>query len=299
MTLDEQDLRQGLKQIVGTWQVDYIVNAWSNDLAHIPATEFKSDDGRDFSVITFTFTEDHTVTMADTATGKQEQGTWEQTGYGSYHYTLGAFLDLPDDSFRAAAEKLEMVEGCLVFSLGFLAIGMKKIAEGTVTEAPDVGDLPCDDSMTDIVGRYAVAKSMGVVNDAFDLFTRDEIAGALQARVDAGEIEEEEMRDSLKAFDMVVEFTPDHKVITWMKLPEGLDPAELQAALDSGEISRVENGMFAAEEQEWKAVNGAYYFNTGSHRELFGEEQSPWDKLEIDEEGLLPFASGMMKLKRI
>ena len=39
----------------------YIVNAWSNDLAHIPATEFKSDDGRDFSVITFTFTEDHTV----------------------------------------------------------------------------------------------------------------------------------------------------------------------------------------------------------------------------------------------
>ena len=44
MTLDEQDLKRGLKFIVGVWQVDYVVNAWSNDLAHIPAKEFKSKD---------------------------------------------------------------------------------------------------------------------------------------------------------------------------------------------------------------------------------------------------------------
>ena len=48
MAVDEYFLKEGLKTIVGTWQVDYIVNAFSNDLAHIPATEFKSDDGRDF-----------------------------------------------------------------------------------------------------------------------------------------------------------------------------------------------------------------------------------------------------------
>ena len=33
--------------------------------------------------------------------------------------------------------------------------------------------------------------------------------------------------------------------------------------------------------------------------ELFGEEQSPWDELAFDENGLLPFGDGMMKLRRI
>ncbi|MBO4366449.1 MAG: hypothetical protein J5843_02195, partial [Clostridia bacterium] len=59
MTLDEQDLREGLQRIVGTWQADYLVSLFSNDLAHIPASEFKSDDGRDFTALTFRFTEDH------------------------------------------------------------------------------------------------------------------------------------------------------------------------------------------------------------------------------------------------
>ena len=48
MELDERTLKDGLKYIVGQWQVDYLVNAWSNDLTHIPAAEFKSEDGQDF-----------------------------------------------------------------------------------------------------------------------------------------------------------------------------------------------------------------------------------------------------------
>ena len=134
MILDEHDLREGLKFIVGTWQADYVVNAFSNDLSHIPAKEFKSDDGRDFSAITFEFFEDHTVAMRDASSGKEEKGTWEQTGWSSYKYTLNGFVDLPEGSFRDAAEKLEVVEGCLVFSIGFLAVGMKKTADGVVTE---------------------------------------------------------------------------------------------------------------------------------------------------------------------
>ena len=51
MQLDDDDLKRGLRFIVGTWQVDYLVNAFSNDLAHIPASEFKSEDGTDFTVI--------------------------------------------------------------------------------------------------------------------------------------------------------------------------------------------------------------------------------------------------------
>ena len=57
--------------------------------------------------------------------------------------------------------------------------------------------------------------------------------------------------------------------------------------------------MFSVGEKEWKAVGGRYYYNTGEHREIFGEVKSPWDELAVDEEGLLPFASSMMKLKRV
>ena len=61
MTLDELDLKDGLKFIVGTWEPDFVVSLFSNDLAHIPATEFKSEDGTDFTALKFEFFEDHTV----------------------------------------------------------------------------------------------------------------------------------------------------------------------------------------------------------------------------------------------
>ncbi len=141
MELDEKTLNDGLKFIVGTWQVDYVVNAFSNDLKHIPASEFKSEDGRDFSAITYSFFEDHTVIMKNGSDGREESGTWEQTGWSEYHYTLNAFLDIPDSSFLKNAETLSVLDGNLGFSIGFLAIGMKKIAEGIVTEKPDIGDL--------------------------------------------------------------------------------------------------------------------------------------------------------------
>ena len=147
MELDERDLRDGLKFIVGTWQVDYVVNAWSNDLRHIPATEFKSEDGRDFSCITFSFYQDHTVVMKNAADGKEVNGEWEQTSLLEYHYTLKDFLEIPQGQFRKNAETLSVVDGCLAFSIGFLAIGMKKIAEGEVTEEKktDIGDVPMSD----------------------------------------------------------------------------------------------------------------------------------------------------------
>ncbi|MBR5968617.1 MAG: hypothetical protein IK001_08490, partial [Lachnospiraceae bacterium] len=91
MELDEQDLKQGLKFLVGTWQVDYIVNAFSNDLAHIPATEFKSSDGTDFTSIQYEFFEDHTMVLRDASKGKEIKGTWEQTEWSEFHYTVEDF----------------------------------------------------------------------------------------------------------------------------------------------------------------------------------------------------------------
>jgi hypothetical protein len=226
MFLDEQDLREGLRFIVGKWQVDYIVNAFSNDLAHIPATEFKSDDGRDFSAIRYSFFEDHSVEMEDVSTGKKVSGTWEQTDWGEYHYTFNDFIDLPEGAFKENVEKLTVQYGYIVFSLGFLAIAMKKIEEGTVTEPekePDIGDLEPsaeDLKMTGIVGSYRVEKAMSMVGDKFDLYTRDEVLAELNAKKAAGEIDDEEIADALSGFNTVVEFTPEHEIITWMKLPD-------------------------------------------------------------------------------
>ena len=65
--------------------------------------------------------------MKNSADGKEENGEWEQTGWAEYHYTLNGFIDVPEGNFRKAAETLSVYDGCLVFSIGFLALGMKKI----------------------------------------------------------------------------------------------------------------------------------------------------------------------------
>jgi hypothetical protein len=301
MTLDEQDLKRGLKFIVGVWQVDYVVNAWSNDLAHIPAKEFKSKDGRDFSDITFSFFEDHTVLMKNAADGKEVKGEWEQTGWSEYHYTLNDFIDIPDGNFRKNAETLSVFDGFLVFSIGFLAIGMKKICDGVVTETKktDIGDveMSADDAAADgIVGKYAPAKVMSMVNDSFGLYTKEELEAEFQRKKDAGEDDDASF---LRMFDMSVEFTADHKVMQWMKIPDGVPEEMIKQALEAGEIAGVCDGYFARGAQEWKCVDGKYYYDTGEHREVFGEVQSSWDELKFDEDGLMDFSSGMMKLKKI
>ncbi len=304
MILDENDLREGLKFIVGTWQVDYVVNAFSNDLSHIPASEFKSSDGRDFSAITFEFFEDHTVAMRDATAGKEERGTWEQTGWSTYKYTLGAFIDLPEGSFRDAAEKLDVIEGCLVFSIGFLAVGMKKIADGAVTEPekePDIGDIEmteADLSANEIVGTYAVAKTFAMVGGKFGLFSREEAAADLEKRKAAGEVDDDEIAEALGGFDLITEFTADHRVVSWMKIPKDVTEDMIKAAQEAGEIGEVRDGRFAAGEKEWKSVGGKYYYDSGEHREVFGEIKSPWDELSFDDDGLLSFGE-MMKLRRI
>lgn len=305
MILDESDLREGLEFIVGTWRVDYVVNAWSNDLSHIPAAEWKSEDGGDLCAVTFEFFEDHTVKLTDASKNREHTGEWEQTGWCEYRYTLGDFLDLPEGTLRENVERLSVRDGDLVFSIGFLAIGMKKIASGVVAEpekAPDIGDLEpgeADLSLKEIVGRYEVAKAMSFLDGELAMHTREEVAADLEKRLAAGEIEEDEVADSMKMFDAVIEFTADHRVIEWIKAPEGVGEDEIKAALEEGEISAYRDGMIALGEKEWKAIGGRYYYDTGEEREVFGEAQSPWDELAFDEEGLLPFGDKMMLLRRI
>ena len=42
MELTKEDLKDGLKFIVGTWEAEFVVSFFSNDLAHVPVEEFKS-----------------------------------------------------------------------------------------------------------------------------------------------------------------------------------------------------------------------------------------------------------------
>ena len=293
MAVDEYFLKEGLKTIVGTWQADYIVNAFSNDLAHIPATEFKSDDGRDFSGITYEFFEDHTMVMKDSATGREEKGTWEQTEMFAFRYTLNGFLDLPQGAFLDAVEKLQLMEGThLVFSLGFLAIAMKKIADGVITEEKktDIGDMAGDDSMKEIVGDYEVLMTMCFNGKSLELMSKEDLKEQ--------NLNEEMMQMCLQAFDLRYEFKDNHELKIWMKIPANVPKEQIDEAIASGELGEVIDGFFCRESKEWKAVDGKYYYNTGETREVFGEQRSSWDELKVGA-GMIEFADGSMVLKKI
>lgn len=300
MELNEQDLREGLEYIVGTWEPDYLVSFFSNNLEHIPASEFKSDDGRDFTALKFRFFEDHTMTLFE---GNQEfKGTWEQTALYDYHYHLEAYDQIPDGPFKDSAENLSVSDCRLVFSIGFLAIALQKTEEGFVTKEPDIGDLEQTDedrSHKEIVGRYAVAKTIASVGDNFGLFSLEEVTADLDRRRAAGEIDQDEYDESMQMFSFVVEFTDDGQVIEWSPLPKGVSQKEIDEALAAGEIKCVRDGFFSTNSRPWKYVKGAFYYDTQETRELFDKPVSPWDELKFDEDGYLVYGSGMMLLKRI
>ena len=303
MELDENTLKDGLRFIVGTWQVDYIVNAFSNDLAHIPAAEFKGEDGSTFENVTYSFFEDHPMIMKDTASGKEEHGTWEQVNMLEYRYTLGAFLKIPDSSFLDAAQKLDVIDGHIVFSIGFLAIAMKKIEEGHITKEPDIGEREPsaeDLAMNDIVGSYEVAKAMAFADGSFEMRTKDEVLVFVEKQKAAGAMSEEDADENLRMYNIRIDFTEDHKVVQWMPLPAGVSEEQIKEAQAAGELGDIKDGYFTGgEPREWKALDGKYYYDTGEEREAFGEKLSSWDELAKDDEGLIKFMSGMVMIRRI
>ena len=267
MDLDAQDLQWGMEFIVGTWQADFLVNTASADLAHIPASEFKSDDGMDFSAFSFEFFENHSIVVSDAVTGKEEYGTWEQTGSTEYHYCLGNPLDISEDELNNDVMTLNITDGQLSFMIENLIVVMKKTAEGIITKPKDIGDMESDPSMTDIIGNYKVVKVMNF--ETFELRTKEE----LENQHSAGKVDDESYSEALTFFEMKIEFTADGNAMTTV----------------NGEC----------ESQEWKAVDGKYYINTNEDVEIYGEKQSPWKEIEFDENGLMKFAEGMLLLQKI
>lgn len=299
MELDKQTLYEGRKFIAGVWEAEFFVNAFSDDLAHVPASEFKSEDGSDLTALKFVFNADNTVNISGLPDGKTETGEWEQTDRYKYSYTVAAFDALEDGFFKTAATTLEVNDGYLVFTVGFFAIALKKISDFDAgpSEADILTNAP-DDGMTGIEGRYAIVKAIAMVGDDFGFFTRAEVEADIKKRIEVGTCDESEVAEALSLFNSIVEFTSDRKVIMWMKLPEGVSDEEIKAALEAGEIKAIKDGYFYSDESEFKSVNGKFYYNSGAEYELFDEKQSPWIPLEFDEEGLLNF-TGMIKIRKI
>ncbi len=150
----------------------------------------------------------------------------------------------------------------------------------------------------DLIGTWGVAKARSVVGGKFAMFTLEEVLEEINARKAAGTLDGEP-EEMTAGFSSRTEFTEDGKVLTWMKAPAGVPQEEIDKALESGEIKGFKDGFFCLEEKEWKEENGEILYNSEEHREIFGEVQSPWDKLELNEEGLLPFGSGMMLLRKL
>ncbi len=150
----------------------------------------------------------------------------------------------------------------------------------------------------DLIGTWVVVKALSVVGGKFDMFTLEEVAAELEAKKAAGELDGDP-EEMMSGFYSRTEFTADGKVLTWMKAPAGIPQEEIDKAVESGEIKAFKDGFFCLEEKEWKEENGEFLYNSHEHRELFGEVQSPWDKLELNEEGLLPFGGGMMMLRKL
>ncbi len=288
MELTKEDLKDGLKFIVGTWEAEFVVSFFSNNLEHVPVTEFKSSDGRDLSKLSMEFFEDHTAKLKDGSNGREVDSTWEQTKpYGWTYKANGFFGELPADAAEKV-EELDAQEGKLCIAFGFLCIAFKKTAEGHITKEPDIDEIepsPEDLKMKAIVGRWKIYKTLAPIGNSFELHTKDEVVAELDKKKAAGAIEEDEYNETLNMFDYVMEFTDDYKVLSYMPIPKHVTQEQIDQAVASGEVKIVDGMMCCEEPKEWKAVNGHYYYNTKEHREIFGEIKSPWDIIDPDADG--------------
>jgi len=312
MELSQKELNKGLKFIVGTWEVDFLVNPFSNNLDHLPAEKFQTTTGKDLSKLTWEFFEDHTVKLRNGATGEEETCTWKQVSDDKFTYDT-KFLGLIDnEDVLKGIRELSKSFGSdgLVFSM-IMVISLKKTKEGEVhiveePKEPDIGDIEPtaeDLKMKDIVGRWSVYKSFASVGDNFGLFTRAEVEADFEKKKKEGKFESEEeyksgLSEALSMFGAVVEFCEDHKTRMYTPIPAGVSQQEIDEALASGEVKLVDGMIFDGCEKEWKAVKGDYWYNTGEHREVFGEIKSPWDKITPDSEGHIDFRMFVLEKKK-
>ncbi|MBQ7474746.1 MAG: hypothetical protein IJS78_02360 [Clostridia bacterium] len=124
----------------------------------------------------------------------------------------------------------------------------------------------------DIIGKWVVSQAMQMGDDGFVWRKKDEIRD-----VDPEDVEE--------MFSGVMFFEPDGRVVTAMKIPEGVSKEELDAAVEAGEVKLCGDGYMALEETEWREEDGKILYKTSMKGEILGEEVDPWQPLKETEDG--------------
>ena len=132
----------------------------------------------------------------------------------------------------------------------------------------------------DFFGKWVVKDVMVFGEEGMEYKSVDRIKGT----------DYEEMYTEI--LDTVVVISAE-KLDTYVKIPED----QVMEAVAEG-IPVTEYGILA-QSCEVKEENGEYFYDSRTEGEADGEEVSPFVRLELDENGLLPFGEGMFRLQKV
>ncbi|MBR4881159.1 MAG: hypothetical protein IKU19_04455 [Clostridia bacterium] len=138
----------------------------------------------------------------------------------------------------------------------------------------------------DIVGKWQVAK-VAMLGEDFEM----KMVSAEEILAMPDNDETAQYKEMVSAIN---EFTADNRVLTYVPIPE----YQIEEARAEGLVI-TEDGYGIVDETDWKEENGKILYNTREEGEIMGEKVDPYVVLEIDAEGYIPFAGGMMMLKKI
>ena len=146
--------------------------------------------------------------------------------------------------------------------------------------------------MESIVGKYKTAKVYSMIGETRGVFPVEEVMESMKD----DPMGLQEFKQTIEGY---YEFTEDHRILEWYKIPEGCSEEEIQSAREAGEIADVRDGYFTdGDSKPWKEEDGKFWYDTKQHREMMGEILSSWDELK-EEDGLIVFGGGFAYLKKI
>lgn len=99
-----------------------------------------------------------------------------------------------------------------------------------------------------------------------------------------------------QSLSLIHNFGEDGTLRIAMDIPEDISKEEVDEIVASGEMKLYGDNQFLLEEHEWKEENGVFTYNTGAKLEIFDEEVSSWETIEVLDDGRLQLL--MYKLVR-
>lgn len=140
------------------------------------------------------------------------------------------------------------------------------------------------------IGKW-LFHTVGVITDDGDLtyMTAQEYIDSPMIYIDESDAEAvaDELKERKQLTSSCVEICEDGNLYMLIPLPEGVDQAEVDAAVAAGEIS-LRSGMLCTGAMAWEERNGELWFDTGIEGEVFGEKADSWAR-GVDDDGFFTF----------